>query len=466
MFKCKMFSAVIEIAQLALPLIGYGITVVLSSIVCGLILANLGNENLAAGAIIAITQSCLMMICTSALFSVSPVVGRLDAAQNHYAIGGIIQQGFVFALLISLPAIIFLSCLKKILLILGQDIKIVEIVVAYFEGFAWGIPSAFMITNLQQFFTGIKKTRVIILIGVTGLFLTIILGYGLTFGKFGLPNLGVKGLGISQSLRSWIIFTAIFATLFFKNEFNKFSLFTSKHTNKFQNLKHIFSLGWPISIHAASEFLSVFALTVIAGTLSPQPLPLATQQVSSQYILLLSIPMIAIGQASSIIVAKYIAQNDLKNTNRFANAGMMLGIIIGLTVILAFLICSDVFISPYVDIHNSENIALVTMIKTFLLLIFIGQVIEFVGTIVTFLLRAMYETKIPMIINLFTRWGVIIPSAYFLSQPQLFGINGIAISQIIGLLICVALIFHRWRSKLFVISKQNKKIEKFAHELY
>ena len=65
-------------------------------------------------------------------------------------------------------------------------------------------------------------------------------------------------------------------------------------------------LGWPISIHAASEYLAIFSLTLIAGGLGQQEL--IAQQISAQYIQLFSIFILGLSQASNLLVGGSIGR--------------------------------------------------------------------------------------------------------------------------------------------------------------
>lgn len=67
------------IIKLAAPISLFNLTTVLITIINGLFLAKLGPDFLAAGALIGVTQLTLMMIFSSPLFSISPIITRLNS---------------------------------------------------------------------------------------------------------------------------------------------------------------------------------------------------------------------------------------------------------------------------------------------------------------------------------------------------------------------------------------------------
>lgn len=434
-----------DIISLAIPISVFNMTLIFISISNGLMLAKLGDTALAAGALIGVTQILLMMICTSPLFALSSIVSRLHAEKSHFKIGEYFQQGCLLALLFSIPVILVMYFVKPLLILFNQPSEVVELVNLYFESYLWGVPAAFLLTSSQQLMLGLKKTRVITIIGLISLILSISIGYVLTFGRLGFSSWGVSGLGYAQAARSILTLIIFISYLRFTNEFKICGLFLKRQVNSFLQLKKIFKLGWPISIHAASEYLAIFSLVILAGKMGQ--LELIAQQIANQYVQLLSIPMLALSQASNLLVGSSVGKKQWVKMRQYGYTSLILGGGLGLIAGIIFCFGTEILLSPYVN----KEIALA--IRPFLLITMFGQLLVAGKTVSIGMLRALYDTKIPMLISLITAWGVTIPIAYASTYLLGWGLNGLAIAQSSGMACCVLLLLDRWKVLSFNFSE-------------
>ncbi|WP_028389616.1 MATE family efflux transporter [Legionella fairfieldensis] len=450
MFNSRI-SLIKDIIGLAIPISVFNMTIVFISIANGLMLANLGNTALAAGALIGITQILVMMICTSPLFAISSLVSRMYAEKKFFEIGNFVQQGCCLAFLFSIPAIAVMFLIKPLLHLFNQPHEVIELVDLYFKSYLWGIPAAFLLTCLQQFMLGLKKTRVVTTIGIISLVLSISIGYILAFGKMGFFSWGVSGLGFAQACRSIVTLIILISYLALKKEFKVFELFIKRPINRFLQLREIFKLGWPISIHAASEYLAIFSVVIIAGRMGQ--LELIAQQIANQYVQFLSIPMLAFSQASNILIGNSVGNKQWAKVRQYGFTALILGGGVGLVALLSFCFYTDTLLSPYV----SNDIALT--FKSFLIITMCGQLLVAGKTVSIGLLRALYDTKVPMLISVVSAWGVIVPFACVTTYLLGWGINGLAIAQVCGMACCVLLLLDRWRVLSFNCSSPPAQLK-------
>jgi len=451
-----------DILALAAHISVFNLTTVFITLANGLMLAKLGTNSLAAGAIIGITQLSLMMIFTSPLFAISSIISRLSGEGKNFQIGGVIQHGLLLSLLLSIPAITGMIFIKPILNAFGQPLNLIELVKLYFDAYVWGTPAAMLLTCSQQFMLGLKKTRLITIIGVISLIISVFLSYILTFGKLGLTPLGVSGLGYAQAARTILMLIILFGFIFLNNDFENFRLLSKRPLNKFSELRQLIKLGWPISVHAASEYLVMFSITLIAGSIGQTAL--VAQQISTQYIQALSIFYLAFSQASNLLVSTSIGKQDWKSMSSYGLIAVMLGFGIGLLATLGFALFSNFLISPYINVH--KNFEFAQILRQFLMITMIGQLLGAGKAISIGLLRALYDTKLPMIIGAICGWGITIPFALIATNIWDWGVNGLAVAQIIGVGSCMLLLLDRWRVLSFNIGSPNKQINTISYRLW
>jgi MATE family multidrug resistance protein len=453
-----------KIIYLALPMAGFNIMTILGFIANGLMLAKLGDTALAAGSLMAVIQATLMMVCSAPIFAVSSVVARLNGENKFFEIGGVVQQGYVLAFLLSIIAIAVIVAVKPILNALGQLSDIVDLINSYFRAYIWGIPAAMFLTCAQHLSIGLKKTKIVTIVGIIGLILSVFISYCLTFGKLGLPNLGVYGLGYGQAARVWISFLILSVFYIFSNEFKKFNLYGVNHIDRLLNLKNLFKIGWPISIHAASEFFIAFIVTIFVGWMGKTQL--AIQQIACQYMLLLSVPVLAISQASNILVGTSIGKKQWDNARRYSITGVALVVSIVIIVFLCLAITPEsLILSPYIDVKNNVNSGLISIFKPFLMIVMISQIFESTKTICNIILRAFYDTKPPMLISIFSGWIIGLPFAYILGN-KLWGMNGFAIAQSISAAFGAFLLLDRLNVFSYNVSNPDTKAKVISTKLW
>lgn len=454
-----------DVVVLAVPISGVALTTMLGSTFNGLVLANLGENYLAAGALTTATQTCVMMLFNSILFSLSPLTSRAVAEGRLRDVGCLVQNGCLLGVILSIPAIgIFLS-MKPILSLFQQPSNLVNLSNSYFTKYVVGVPGGIFLTCLQQFILGIKQSKFAVLNGILGLGVIIPTGYCLAFGKLDLPALNIAGLGYAQAGRNWFCFLSLTSLFFLLKRFKQYDIFSINHQDRFQKLKQIISLGWPISIQAVSEYFYIFALTILAGKLGENSL--LGQQVAAQYMMMLLVPFLALSQTSSILVSQSVGAKSWQVLKRYGETSLGLGLLISSLFFMSFSIAPDLFISPYIDVNNANNFPLISQIKPYLYIMFGTQVFESLRTISTGTLRGVGDSKTPMIVNAIASWIIGLPLAYLLSSQLNLGITGIAIAQVVSLSISGVLLVDRWRaeSRNVALDDTEEKIDSLTSKL-
>ena len=79
-----------------------------------------------------------------------------------------------------------------------------------------GTPALFLFQPLKSFSEGITRPIPITIINLGMVISNALLNYGFIFGKFGLPELGGAGCGISFAISSWGALLALVIYIYFK----------------------------------------------------------------------------------------------------------------------------------------------------------------------------------------------------------------------------------------------------------
>src|SRR5262249_28819022 len=109
-----------------------------------------------------------------------------------------------------------------------------------------GVPAFLAFTALRNFVTAAHRPRVVTAVTLLSVGVTALSNYLFVYGSFGLPNLGVAGVGLTSSIVSWLEFLTVAIYVHRDSGFRAFRVFTELHRHHaaFREILHI---GWPIS---------------------------------------------------------------------------------------------------------------------------------------------------------------------------------------------------------------------------
>jgi Na+-driven multidrug efflux pump len=117
--------------------------------------------------------------------------------------------------------------------------------ILYLDDRAWGITFAFVNLAFRSFFIGISSSSIISWSTFATAAANVVLNYGLIFGNFNLPAMGISGAAIASSLAE-IVGTIVFFSYAFVGKFHQsFQLFAQWKWKK-DVMAHITKIASPV----------------------------------------------------------------------------------------------------------------------------------------------------------------------------------------------------------------------------
>src|SRR5262249_6174560 len=115
---------------------------------------------------------------------------------------------------------------------------------------------------LIQYRQGIGDTRTPMLIGLFGNLLNAFLAYGLIYGRFGLPALGVRGAGYGTATTELVELAALLYVTMREGAAGK-----AKGISLRDAMREVGSLGVPTGLHFGLEVMAFTMFTAILGAM-------------------------------------------------------------------------------------------------------------------------------------------------------------------------------------------------------
>ena len=131
-FTRKFYSSDVNpLLQLAIPLILTGLIESASPFFGTIFLAELGQAELAAGALVRGLFFTLMVILWGTLTAISVLVAQKHGEKNEKAVSQILRDGSILSFILTPPAILLLWFVAPIFLLFGQSAAVVELAQSY-----------------------------------------------------------------------------------------------------------------------------------------------------------------------------------------------------------------------------------------------------------------------------------------------------------------------------------------------
>lgn len=431
-----------RVIQLSLPMAGSRFLQMLSGFFATMMVSHLGKIVLAACAFINSALAFVLLIFISIVFSLSFIVGQSFGAKKYDEIGAFVQQGMVLSSMLGVIMMIAFWYVDDALKWFHENAQMLVYVTDYFHALMWGAVPILLQSCLEQFFYGILKQRLVIMINFLSMFVGVSTAYLLIFGKGGLPALGVYGLGLAFAIQAWFDFLLLLLCCCVLSDFKKFELFKKRSLQDFKYLKKIFSIGWPMSLQFGGELGAFFVMTMMIGWLGTNAL--VVSQVTQQWMFLVVVPIFAMAEASGILVGQAVGAKDFTELNIINRASLFLAL--GLIGILdvGFIFFPHFFASFYMNSQDQHNPQLMELIQPMFALMAAALLFNSMRDVISGSLRGLFDTKFPMRVGLLIMWGLVLPLGYWFAFTLHWGVLGFRSGGNIGLLIGALILYRRW----------------------
>ena len=174
----------------------------------------------------------------------------------------------------------------------------------YLEFRSYGVFFSYVGLSFIALYTGISRTKFILIDSILLAVANVVLNYGFIFGNLGLPELGIQGAGIASTIAEILAFMVFLIYIMFDKKIRKFKLFSIPKVIDFDAIQTQIKISSPVVLQAVVGFGSWFAFFGIIENLGERPLAI-TNLVRMIY-LTLSIPTWGFASGANTLISHYI----------------------------------------------------------------------------------------------------------------------------------------------------------------
>ncbi len=437
-----------ELARLAVPMAATQLAQMIILATDTVMLGHFSKEALAAGAIGNTVFFFIWLLGTGPVSAVSPmiahVVGRHSTSQkrrDRREVRLVVRMGLWSVVLMSPPLLATLFFTRDILLLLHQEPQLAADAGIYTAALAFGLPCSLAFQVLRNFSTSLSRpVAPMVVMGLAILF-NALGDYGLIFGHFGLPQLGLMGAGIasaSSNLFTLVAMTAIALTMPALRAYKFLHRIARPH---WRSLTELFHLGLPIGVTMLFEVALFNAATLAMGTFGIAAL--AAHQIAITIPSLTFMVPLGIGLAGTVRVGLAAGAGDMYGARRAGFTAIGMGAAFMLCAALVLLLFPLRIAMLWLP-DSAANRDVLALAVTFLHVAAAFQLMDGMQVTASMSLRGLKDARGPMWLAGASYWLAGAPMCAFLG----FGLGmkgfGIWLGLAFGLLVAAVLLVTRF----------------------
>ncbi len=177
-------------------------------------LGHVGEVALGASAMGGLLYICVYTVAFGFSVGSQILIARRNGEGNFHAVGPIMWQGSTFSFGMGVALLVLMSlCAEPLIRLLITSDTIFQATYEFFTWRIWGFLFAFVNVMFRAFYIGITRTKVLTLSAIVMALVNVFLDYAMIFGKFGFPEMGVRGAALASviaeasSLLFFIVYT-------------------------------------------------------------------------------------------------------------------------------------------------------------------------------------------------------------------------------------------------------------------
>ena len=419
------------ILRLSGPLIASQLAHMLMVLTDTLMMARLSPEALAGGGLGAASYSFVSIFCIGVIAAVGTLVAIRQGAGDIEGATRLTQAGLWLAWLMALAAGLLLWNLKPLLLMFGQTETNVHSAGQFLTILPFALPGFLSFMALRGFTSAIGKAKPVMVISLGGAVANYLLNHALIEGMFGLPKLGLMGIGLVTAVVANGMALALMGYIHRNRAYAAYPLGTGLLRLNTQYLRELWRLGLPIGGTYAVE-VGLFAFAALCmGTMGSTQL--AAHQVALQIVSVAFMVPAGMSYAVTMRIGQHYGAGQLLQARLAGRVGIGFGAAVMLGFAVVLWLFSDPLIGLLIDHHDPAFHDVIVLAVSLLAVAAWFELFDGVQTIAMGCIRGLKDAKTTFLIGAGCYWLIGAPSAWLMAFTLGWGPTGVWWGLALGL---------------------------------
>ena len=309
-------------------------------------IGRLGVEPLAARAVGAAIIGGIYWIFTFLSFGTTSLVGHHHGANDFKACGETYFHALCLAVLgglaVTCAGLLFAPQLYNVM---GAVSNVAAEGVPYFRIYIASAPFTFIFFASVGFFRGTLDTRTPMIIAFLISGTHLLLDYGLIYGNFGFPRLGIRGAAVAAWVGQFVGAATCLGIFFFSRSTAEYR--RAKWRLSLTRLRPLFRIGSDLAIRTGALRGSLVFATSCTARMGASVL--SAHEIAFQLMLLSSDVIDGLAVAGQALAAKYLGSGQKETAYAMGKTLILCGAVAGLIFGIAFLGAQDAIVSFFTN---------------------------------------------------------------------------------------------------------------------
>lgn len=310
-----------------------------------------------------------------------------------------------------------------------------------------------LIVTVSAILRSYGYTRDAMLVSIAMNVIHVIGNYLFIFGALGVPQLGVTGVALSTAASRVIAVIFILILLYYRLPS---SIEWKDYLDvRWTLVKPMLRIGIPsageqLSYNTAQMMLTAFV--TILGTTA-----LATRVFTMNIVAFILLIGLAMGQGTQIIIGHLVGAGRTDEAYRRLIHSLRWSFLVTIAAVLA----AAWFREPLMSIFT-DNPDIISLGGTLLLICILLEPGRTLNLVIISSLRAAGDAKFPVVVGIFSTWGISVPLFYYLGIHLGYGLVGMWVAIALDEWLRGIIMYWRWRSRVW---EKKKLIDEPQDEL-
>ncbi|WP_199192845.1 MATE family efflux transporter [Allosphingosinicella deserti] len=403
-----------------------------------------GPRTLAAGTLGINIYFAFLIFGMGLMTAAAPMLARELGARRHSVrdVRRTVRQAMWAAVAITLPVWIILWNSGAILVAIGQDRGLAADAQSFVRALQWGLLPYLLYLVLRAFISALERPIWSLIVGLACVLFNAVVNYGLVFGHFGLPKLGLQGAGIGSTCANILMFLGLAAVVLLHPRFRRYRLFGRFWRADWERFRQIWKLGLPIAVTLGLEITIFNAAVFLMGLIGPDSI--AAHAIAIQIASLTFMVPMGLAQAVTVRVGLAYGRKDRDGVAVAGWTAFALSVGFMSLTALVMLTIPDRLVGAFLDSADPANATVIPLAISFLFVAAIFQIVDGAQVVGAGMLRGLHDTKVPMLYAAVGYWVIGLSVAVGLAFGLGWGGVGIWTGLATGLASVALLMVTRW----------------------
>jgi MATE family multidrug resistance protein len=399
-----------EVLTIAIPLILSTSAWTVQHFVDRMFLTWYSPETIAAAMPAGILHFTIMSLFIGTIGYVSTFVAQYYGAKQFEKIGGAMWQGIYLSILGGLGFFALIPLAEPLFRFIGHDEIVRQYEVIYFQVLCYGAIPAISASALSGFFAGLGRTWPVMWINVIATSVNLVLDYAMIFGKWGFPEMGIRGAAIATVIAQYVGMLAYVVWLF-RRKYDR-----GYHTLRgwrfdWTICKRLLRFGAPSGIQFFIDIMGITVFILLMGRLGTTNL--AATNIAFNINTLAFMPMIGFAIAVSVLVGQHLGNNRPDLAERGVYSGFHITLLYMGSIAVFYVLAPKVILMAYAAQADPATFAEIQRLVIVLLrFVAVYSLFDSLNLIFASAIKGAGDTRFVMLAILCLSIGVLIIPSY------------------------------------------------------